>query len=312
MILADTNAHFGETQTAAIGPHAPDSESAVSEVILRVLNKFSLAAPATFPGLHVGDNHTWVGPRARSSRIDFVFIPTDWLCSVTKFWVVYDLDNGAAHQDHFMPVVNLQLAVRAGRTTRLRRSAIVQPDILGEPAVMEYVSRALTQVAPPPWSMDAHRHAASLTEQFQHILFQVSAMNPKRSNIYTSKATLAVSRMRQQALHIAHTARRNFNRATHRAHLHSASLIKAEATPDEYIRVLESFDQSLKAMRSYSNTRVAALDLVKSSAKSLRKYVKVDKRIFITKVLDGAAHCPSQLWQKLRPLRRVVKGRTLC
>ena len=64
VILCDANARLGTTEDAAVGGLSDDIENDNGQRLRVHLHDFQLWAPATFRGIHFGQNHTWEHPMA--------------------------------------------------------------------------------------------------------------------------------------------------------------------------------------------------------------------------------------------------------
>ena len=81
-VFGDTNARVGSVQSAYVGGHQPDQETAAGEHLHQLLADLDLAAPATFST--EGEGWTWQSNCGRRHRIDYVMCPVPWLAAVVR------------------------------------------------------------------------------------------------------------------------------------------------------------------------------------------------------------------------------------
>ena len=158
ILLLDANARLGKPTSSGIGSVNADPANANGACLSRLVEDFGLCLPATFP-CHSGPSATWLSPVGTEARIDFIAIPRDWLPSVTRSWVMQDLDTVRATVDHKPCLVHVSGLRRIGS----RPDDRMAPKYVPDPAQAGRWSQGLSSIGHVPWSWDTDLHLQQMS-----------------------------------------------------------------------------------------------------------------------------------------------------
>ena len=114
IFLGDTNGHLGEQVTTAVGAYNGRKENDPGTAFHHWLLEQQLFVPATFSQHHTGEiQHTYVSPDGdRTSRIDYIALPTQLQYDQVETWVAEDIDISTQRIDHLPVLCRMTLTKR--------------------------------------------------------------------------------------------------------------------------------------------------------------------------------------------------------
>ena len=168
VVCCDANAPLADEETDLYSTHAAEEMNPQGFAFQLFLQTCELAVPSTFSS-HSGDSGTWKHPGGKILRRDYVLVSQSLLASVGLSRVLYDVDFGFGHIDHFPAFCQIECAININtKPQRIKWDS----EKLKCPFACHQFQEALKTLPMPVWQTDVDAHNAYLNQALRQIARQ--------------------------------------------------------------------------------------------------------------------------------------------